>query len=154
MYNGIALDHKKFEIMPSAATCMDLEMVILCRVRQWKADILWYHFMWNLKGEKKRYRSTPMQNKNRLTAFENKLMVTKGDRWGRAGLWVGYWHMHTEVFGVIGQQGPVIQNRELYPSLCDDLCGKRVWKRTDIYTCLSEPLSCTAETITFVNPLQ
>ena len=35
------------------------------------------------KGEKKRYRSTPMQNKNRLTAFENKLMVTKGDRGGR-----------------------------------------------------------------------
>ena len=33
-------------------------------------------------------------------------MVTKEDRWwvGRDGLGVWDWHMHTEVYGMIGQQ--------------------------------------------------
>ena len=46
--------------------------------------------------EKKRYKWTYLQNRNRLTDFE-KLMVTKGDRWevGRDGLGVWDWHMHT-----------------------------------------------------------
>ena len=26
----------------------------------------------------------------------------------RDGLWVWDWHMHTEVYGIIGQQGPVV----------------------------------------------
>ena len=38
-------------------------------------------YMWNLK--KKRYKWTYLQNRNRLTDIENKLMVTKGK--GRAG---------------------------------------------------------------------
>ena len=31
-------------------------------------------------------------------------MVTKGDRWGW-GIRLWDWHMHTEVYGIIGQQG-------------------------------------------------
>ena len=33
MYNGILLNHKNNEIMPSAATWMDLEIIILSEVR-------------------------------------------------------------------------------------------------------------------------
>ena len=60
--------------------------------------------MWNLKK----------RDKNELicrteTDFE-KLMVTKGDRWGvgRDGLGVWVWHMHTEVHGMTGQGGPAV----------------------------------------------
>ena len=40
--------------------------------------------------------------------LENKLMVTKRDRWrwGELGFWD--WHMHTDVYGMIGQQGPAV----------------------------------------------
>ena len=38
-------------------------------------------YMWNLK--KIWYKWTYLQNRNRLTDFENKLMATKGERWGK-----------------------------------------------------------------------
>ena len=49
-----------------------------------------------------------LHNTNRLTDFENKLIVTKGDkcREGRDGLGVWDWHMHTEVYGMTGQRRP------------------------------------------------
>ena len=34
IYNGILLGHKKDEIMPSAATWVDLEIIILSEFRQ------------------------------------------------------------------------------------------------------------------------
>ena len=30
--------------------------------------------------------------------------------------------MHTKVYGMIGQQGPAMLHRELYPVFCDGLC--------------------------------
>ena len=46
--------------------------------------------------------------RNRLTDLENKLLVTKGDRWGsgKDGLGVWDWHMHTEIYGMTSQWGP------------------------------------------------
>ena len=46
------------------------------RKRQISHDIT---YMWSLK---KWYKWTYLQNRNRLTDIENKLMVTKGERWG------------------------------------------------------------------------
>ena len=51
--NGILLSLKKNEIMPFAATWMDLEIVILSEVSQTQKDI--YHdiaYMWNPKKKK------------------------------------------------------------------------------------------------------
>ena len=39
-HNGILLSHKKNEIMPSAATWMDLEVIIPSEVRQRKSNII------------------------------------------------------------------------------------------------------------------
>ena len=91
VYNGIQIQHtmeyysaiKKNEIMPFAATWIDLEIIILSEVSQTKTNIIWYHLydMWNLKK---------LQNRNRLTDIENKLMVTKGERCVRRdklGIW-------------------------------------------------------------------
>ena len=44
IYNGILLSHKKIEIMPFAATWMDLEMIILSELSQTeKENIICYH---------------------------------------------------------------------------------------------------------------
>ena len=44
IYNGILLNHQKNEIMPFAATWMQLEIIILSEVSQKEADIIYCHF--------------------------------------------------------------------------------------------------------------
>ena len=46
------------------------------------------------------------------------------------------------------QQGPTVQHRELCLIFCNNLNGKRVWKRTDTHICITESLCCTLETNT------
>ena len=43
IHNVILLNHKRNEIMPSSATWIDLEIIILSEVSQTKADLIWYH---------------------------------------------------------------------------------------------------------------
>ena len=79
---------KENEIMPFVATWMDLEIIILSEVKSDRERQISYDItsMWNLK---KWYKWTYLQNRNRLTDMENKLMVTKGERGGRdkLGVW-------------------------------------------------------------------
>ena len=80
MHNGILLGHEKNEIMPFAATWMELEIIILCEVSQTEKDK--YHIILLICGilKKKRYNWTYLQSRNRPIDIEIKLMVTKGWR--------------------------------------------------------------------------
>ena len=55
--------------MPFAATQMDLEIIVLNEVSQWKTNII-YHLICEI--QKKGYKWTYLLNRNRLTDFENK----------------------------------------------------------------------------------
>ena len=64
---------------------MDLDIFILSEVSQTeKYKYMNITYLWNKK--KKWYKWTYWQNKNRLTVFENQLMVTKGEMWGKLGI--------------------------------------------------------------------
>ena len=78
IYNGILLSHKKEW---NNATCnkMDGPRDYHNKWSQTKEDIYDITYMWNLKIW---YKWTYLQNWNKLTDLENKLMVTKGERWG------------------------------------------------------------------------
>ena len=62
---------------------------------------------------------------------ENNLMVPKGTGGSRDGLGGWDWHRHTEVYRMIGQQGPAVELRELSPIFCHHLRGERICKRMD-----------------------
>ena len=85
---------KKSKIMPFTATGMDPETVILSEISQTRR----MHntaYMWNLK--KKWYKWIYLQNRNRVTDVENKLMVTsRGSRCTREGYTgrLGLTYMH------------------------------------------------------------
>ena len=83
IYSGILLSHKK-EWDHGSCNNMDGPRDYHIKFRQTSHDIT---YMWNLR---KGYKWTYLQKRNRLPDFENKFMVSKGDRWGqgRGGLWV------------------------------------------------------------------
>ena len=47
------------------------------------------------------------------------------------------WLVYTAIFKKDNQQGPTVQHRELCSILCNNLNGKRIWKRIDTCICLS-----------------
>ena len=65
--------------MPFAAMQTDLKIFILNEVGQTKTNTVWYHLYVESKIW---YKWTYVQNRNRPTDTENKLMVTKEERGG------------------------------------------------------------------------
>ena len=83
--NGIVLSHKKNEIMLFAATWMDYHT----KWRRSDKEIQISYDITFMRNLKKWYKWTYLQNTNRLTDIENKLMVIKGDSGGgdKLGVW-------------------------------------------------------------------
>ena len=74
--NGILPSHCKEWNNAIAAILMDLEIIILSKLRERQ---IWYNitYMWKLR--KKGYKRTYLQMRNRLTDFKIKLTVAKGE---------------------------------------------------------------------------
>ena len=76
IHNGILLSHKKNKIMPFAATCMELETLILSEVNHKEKDK--YHMIshiWNLI-----YGTMNLSSEKKIMDMENRLVVAKGER--------------------------------------------------------------------------
>jgi len=56
---------------------LDLKMIILSEIRQREMNVIWCHLH---VESMKWYKWTYLQNKNRLTDIENKVIVTKGEK--------------------------------------------------------------------------
>ena len=69
---------KKNEIMPFAATWIDLKSVMLSEVKHRRRNIIWHPL--HVESKKKWYKWTYLQNRKRLTDLENELMVAGGGR--------------------------------------------------------------------------
>ena len=63
VYNGILLSHEKNEAVPIAPAWMDLEIVTRSKISQTEKD--------------EDHMTLLIQNRNRVTDVENKLMVTR-----------------------------------------------------------------------------
>ena len=74
--SGTDSDIKKNKIMSFAATWMHLQIIILSEVSQTKRN-MWYRLY--VESKKQWYKWTYLQNRNRSTDIENKLMVAKGE---------------------------------------------------------------------------
>ena len=76
VYNEILLNIKRSEIMPFAATWIDMEIIILSKVSQRKTNIIRYGFyVESLKNDTNGLIYKTETN----TDFENRLLVTKGE---------------------------------------------------------------------------
>ena len=84
-----------------------------------------------------------MQNRNRVTAVENRLTVTRGGS-NKGGI---HWELKINRYKLLQ-----ITNKDLLystenPSILDNyLYGKRIFKRVDICICITYSLCWVAET--------
>ena len=74
--NGILLSHKKNEIMPSAATCIDLEMIRLSEGSQTEKDkYCMISLMWNLKYDTNKLISKMDSHRKQTYVFQRKSVL-------------------------------------------------------------------------------
>ena len=107
MWNGILLSHEMNEIMPFAATWIDLEIIILCEVSQTEKDKYHRISLICVIFLKKWYNWTYLQSRNRPIDIETKLMVTKGKRGGQGEIR----RLHTTMYKVDHQQESLYSTR-------------------------------------------
>ena len=62
----------------------------------------------------------------------------------------GFWdsHVHTAIFKMDNQHGPIAQHMELCSMLCGSLDKREVWEIMDTCICIAESLHCSPEMIT------
>ena len=89
--------------MPFAVTWMDLETVILSEVSQTEKDKK--HISLYVDSKKTLYKEAYLQNRNRLTALENKLMVAGWKDGGRDSQGVWDRHVYAAISKMDNQQG-------------------------------------------------
>ena len=91
--NGVLFSHKKNEIMPFAATWMDIGIIVLSEVSYRKTNIIWYHLY---VESKKRYKQTYLQNRNRLTDRKQTYGYQEEREWDKFEIWDS--HIHTTIY--------------------------------------------------------
>ena len=82
IYYGILLSYKKNEIMPFAATWMQLEIIILSEVSQ--KEKYKYHVIYLHVESKIWHKWTSLRNRSRIKDIENRSVAAKG--LGRGGV--------------------------------------------------------------------
>ena len=88
--------------MPFAATWMNLEIIILSKVRQKEKDKYHMIYMWNLKYDTNEH----IYQAKTDTDIENRLVVASGREGGGWGVWEK--QMQTIIYRVDKQQGPTV----------------------------------------------
>ena len=141
-YNGIwAIKRRK---MAFAETWMDLEIIILSQVRQWKTNIVGYHL--HVESLKRIQINLVAEQKQTSQTLKN-LWLPKGTGWVGGMDWgfgIGICTLRYMEWLATGDLLYSTENSThysmiiIYPVFCDNLCGKRIWKRMDmcVFVCM------------------
>ena len=101
IYSGVLLSHKKNKIVPFAAVCMDLEIIIRSQVNQTEKDK--YHMTWDVgfKNETNEIYKIEIE----LQILQPNLWLPKGKHGGEGyirtlGLTYTYHYIHTTIYKI------------------------------------------------------
>ena len=99
------------------------------------------------RGQKKKKEKTQMNLSTKQKQSHRHRKQTCGCGRGREGLGVWGQQKQTIIHRTDKQQGPTAEHSALYTISCDKPVTEKKIKK-NVYTCMTEPLCCTAETTT------